>query len=64
MKQQVKMSEKEQEIISHLVKGLTNEEIAVNCGVSVNTIKTHLKSIYRKLGVNNRTQVAFKMCML
>jgi LuxR family transcriptional regulator, maltose regulon positive regulatory protein len=32
----------------------TNGEIALNLGVSVNTVKTHIKSIYRKFGVTSR----------
>lgn len=63
MKHQSQMSQKEQEIVSHLIKGLSNDEIAYNCGLSVNTVKTHLKSIYKKLGVKNRTQATLLMCM-
>ena len=32
----------------------TTEEIADSMFVSVNTVKTHLRGIYRKLGVNHR----------
>ena len=44
------------EIYKELSKGKTNKEIATTLFVSVNTVKTHLKSIYRKLNVKNRTQ--------
>jgi len=57
------MSQKEQEVVSYLIKGLSNGEIAENCGISVNTVKTHLKNIYKKLGVKNRTQATLLMCM-
>ena len=33
-------------------------EIADRLGISQNTVKTHLKNIYGKLGVTNRTQAA------
>jgi ATP/maltotriose-dependent transcriptional regulator MalT len=57
------MSHKEQEVLCFLVKGMSNTEIASNCSISINTVKTHLKSIYKKLGVKNRTQATLLMCM-
>ena len=38
--------------------GLSNDEIARGLGVTVHAVKFHLASIYRKLGVANRTQAA------
>ncbi len=49
------LSETENEILVFLAQGLTNEEIATNRVVSVNTVKWHLKNIFGKLGVRNRT---------
>ena len=37
---------------------MTNRTIAESLMVSVNTVKTHARSIYGKLGVRNRTQAA------
>ena len=39
-------------------EGLLNEQIAHDLGVSEATVKAHMTAIMRKLGVNNRTQVA------
>ena len=39
-------------------QGLTNAEIAARMEVTVHAIKFHLGSIYRKLGVANRTEAA------
>ena len=45
---------RELEILSYLPSRLTNIELADQFYVSVNTIKTHMAHIYRKLGVANR----------
>ena len=39
-----------------LANGLSNAEIAQHLVVTVGTVKTHIKSIYGKLGVHSRTQ--------
>lgn len=51
---------KEQKLLEGLTQGMTNQQLADNAFLSVNTIKTHLKSIYKKLGVTNRAQAAAK----
>jgi len=48
------VSVREQEIIALLIKGLSNREIAEKLFISPNTVKTHIKNIYAKLGVTNR----------
>jgi LuxR family maltose regulon positive regulatory protein len=40
-----------------LVEGKTNREIAQRLFISENTVKTHVKNIYGKLGVSNRVQL-------
>ena len=55
-----KLSERENEILELLIEGLSNKEIGEKLFLSVNTIKTHILSLYNKLGVNNRTQAAVK----
>ncbi len=40
------------------VLGLTNREIATRLSVTPHAIKFHLASVYRKLGVTNRTEAA------
>jgi len=51
------ISEREAEIISLLVEGLSNQQIAKQLYISPNTVKTHIKNIYAKVGVNNRLQL-------
>lgn len=50
------LSTREREILMDLATGATTEEIARNRHNSVATIKSHLTSIYRKLGVRNRVE--------
>jgi LuxR family maltose regulon positive regulatory protein len=50
------ISPREQEVLRLLSAGLSNREIAARFFISEGTVKTHLESIYRKLGVNSRTQ--------
>lgn len=55
---------KEKRILYGLVQGKTNQQLAEDAFLSVNTIKTHLKSIYKKLEVNNRSEAAAKAASL
>jgi DNA-binding NarL/FixJ family response regulator len=55
-----RLTEREQEIVEHLSRGYSNREIAEAFGISVPTVRTHLRSIYAKLHVRSRTQAALK----
>jgi len=48
------LTPREREILEHLAKGASNKEIARTLAVSPNTIKTHVASLYLKLGVSGR----------
>ncbi|GAB2984240.1 helix-turn-helix transcriptional regulator [Amycolatopsis acidiphila] len=48
------LTEREQTVLSHLGAQRSLDEVATDLSVSVNTIKTHVRAIYAKLGVNNR----------
>lgn len=54
------LSARELEVLPLLVEGQTYQEIARALCVSVNTVKSHLRSIYGKLGVHNRREAAAK----
>lgn len=49
------LTERELEVLELLAQGLSNSEIAEQLGVSPNTVKNHLRSIYSKLDVSTRT---------
>ena len=52
------LSARELEVLRMASRGQTNAQIARNLGVTVHAVKFHLGSIYRKLGVANRTEAA------
>ncbi len=49
------LTQRESEILSFVVNGLSNRAIATKLVIGDETVKTHLSSIYRKLGVSDRT---------
>jgi DNA-binding NarL/FixJ family response regulator len=55
-----KLSQREEEILTHLSKGYSSKEIAERLSVSVNTVRTHLQHIYEKLHVRSRTEAVVK----
>lgn len=52
------LSPRELEVLVMMSRGLTNAEIAAELGKTVHAVKFHLASIFRKLGVANRTEAA------
>ncbi len=52
------LSTREMEVLSCVTQGMSNKEIAAYLGISHQTVKNHVTSILRKLGVEDRTQAA------
>jgi len=50
------LSERELEVLGHLAEMLSTAEIAATMFISVNTVRTHIRSILRKLAVSRRNQ--------
>ncbi len=50
------LTEREKEILDHLARGLSDQQIAAALFLSSNTVRWHNRQIYSKLGVGNRTQ--------
>ena len=50
------LSEREVEVLIHIAKGAGNKLIATSLCIGESTVKTHIQSIFQKLGVNHRTE--------
>jgi NarL family two-component system response regulator LiaR len=50
------LTARESEVMALIAQGLTNREIAERAYLSVNSVKTHIRSAYRKIGVERRAQ--------
>jgi DNA-binding NarL/FixJ family response regulator len=49
------------ETVTLVLKGLNNQEIANQLGISINTVKSDLKKIFKELGVSYRSQIYAEM---
>jgi LuxR family maltose regulon positive regulatory protein len=54
------LTERELEVLHLMTEGLTYNEIACQITVSLNTVRTHVKNIYSKLGIHKRSQAIAK----
>jgi len=61
MKKEYHLTKRELEIIRCVSQGLTNQQTADKLFVSLFTVITHLKNIYRKVGVRNRTELVYRL---
>ena len=56
--EQARLTRRQQDVLRLLASGLANKEIAAELGMSPATVRAHLSTIFRTLGVENRTQAA------
>lgn len=54
------LSEREKQVLLLIVKGFTNKAIAAELCLSIETVKSHIKALFRKLAVTHRTAAAIK----
>lgn len=52
------LTEREAQILTHIVNGASNKSIGRQLSLTEPAIKAHVKAMFRKIGVNNRTQAA------
>jgi len=50
------LSEREAEILTLICQGLSNQQVAQKLYLSINSIKTYIRSMYRKIGAGSRSQ--------
>ncbi len=55
------LTAREAEVLSGIARGLTNNEIARELGVSLKTVQNHVSHVLTKMQVSNRTQAALRM---
>ena len=55
------LSQRQAEIACLLSKGLTNKEIGSKLFISRYTVENHLKAIYEKMNVKNRTELSYRL---
>jgi len=51
------LSEREQQVLEGMVDGLSDKQVANRLGLAPETVRTHVKNIYRKLQVNSRAEL-------
>jgi DNA-binding NarL/FixJ family response regulator len=54
------LTAKEQQVVAAMVDGLSYKMIALRLGITLETVRHHIKNIYRKLHVNSKTEVIVK----
>ena len=54
----VRLTPRESTIVSLVVDGCTNDEIAAELGISARTVETHLRHLFERLGIGSRTELA------
>jgi DNA-binding CsgD family transcriptional regulator len=52
-----RITKRELEVIKLLLTGLTYQDLSANINISENTLKTHISSLYGKLGINNKVEL-------
>ena len=50
------LSDRESEVLSLICQGLSNQQVAQNLYLSINSVKTYIRTLYRKIGVESRSQ--------
>ena len=57
--QEYKLTHREREIIELVYKGLSNNDISTELYISLNTVKSHMRNIFEKTGVNTRMELTY-----
>ena len=63
-KADAKLTARENEVLLSLSKGMNRDEMAAKLFISPETVKMHIKNIYRKINAKNKVDALIKMKML
>ncbi|HET7624475.1 MAG TPA: response regulator transcription factor [Verrucomicrobiae bacterium] len=63
-RQRADLSQREMEVLQLLIKGRSNKEISVSLFITEDTVKAHLKTLFNKLNVKDRTEAAINAVRL
>jgi DNA-binding NarL/FixJ family response regulator len=58
------LTQREREVLQYVAGGADNLKIAAHLQIAERTVKSHVTQLYRKLGAENRTQLALRACHL
>ena len=50
------LTQRELDVVTMVTRGCSNREIAAHLGLSLNSVKTYIRTAYRKIGAERRTQ--------
>lgn len=56
-----RLTYREEQIVDLILQGLSNRAIAADCHITEQTVKDHLKHVYRKMGVHQRAAAIAKL---
>lgn len=59
-----RLTARETEVLSLIARGMRIPEVARQIGVADSTVATHIRNIYRKLGISNRAEAAIQAARL
>jgi len=54
------LSPREKELLEYIVKGYSYKMVAIEMGIATETVRSHIKKIYKKLQVNSATEAVYK----
>jgi DNA-binding NarL/FixJ family response regulator len=54
------LTPRETELLEHLVRGLAYKQVADRMGISIDTVRSHIRKVYEKLQVHSRTEAVMK----
>jgi len=56
----IDLTEREYDVLTYIAQGKSNKDIADTLGLSIHTVKSHVRTLIQKLAVSDRTQMALK----